>query len=618
MAFNPDAYLKEKAGGGSKGGGFDPDAYLASAAAPKKPEPNDPAGAAQAALEHFGNSASLGYLPQLQAGVEQALPDPSADVDSKLKAQGFKIDQKNPDYVSARDANIRRMNQEAADYPGASLAGTLAGAVTSGAATSAIAPINAATKLGRIAQAAKAGALLGSVANPGDIEGEISPIQVGGRIKGALGGAAVGAAGQGAIEGISSVGKTLANLPNKLQGKAEERAFKSAGAMLKDYRKADKEGRINEIGRFMLDNELVKPGMNVNDVAEGSAKIRNDLGDAIGQAYDKAAAALQGADVPAANLSPAKLADEFMSEFGAAQKGAPGGGARLKSVQAVVDDLKSLPGDGGFTAVNKFRQALDDLVYAHDKTPGTLPETKQGLAALRSWLDQRVDGAISAVDRATKGRVSQDLPTLNRQYGLASEVSKISRDQALRQNANRFFSPTDYASAATGAVAGAATGDDLESKLRNAAVGASLGVANRAARRYGTPLVSQGLDKAGALLGKTPIGALGSSANRIFDAIERGPGAAANTARVVTRPKLDPVPLRNVASEDSPPKKGEDIWASQGAQKLGLSSDVMTSVAQSPKGKQLLIQASDLAPGSKAMKRIQDQISKEWGKSNGR
>lgn len=598
------------------------------------------AGAAQAGIEHFGNAAALGYLPQIQAairpGMDSALDlvtgqdttgkpkiqkaleafelaNPTSAI-ARIIKQGFMPDK---GYIADRDENLKRIEQEGKDYPLSSAAGTVAGAVASGAALSGVAPLSAATRLGRIGQAAKGGAILGAISNPGDTEGEVGGLQLGDRATGTLKGAAVGAAAQGTLEAAGRGVKALASLPGKLQGKAEERAFKAAGAMLKDYRKAGDTGRIQEIGRFMLDNDMIKPGMAVADVAEKSSTVRNEIGDSLGKAYDKAAAALKGQNVPHANLDPKTLADEFMTEFSAAQKGVPGGGARIRSVQSVVDDLKDLPPDGGFTAVNKFRQSLDDLVFAHNKTMGTLPETKQGLAALRSWIDQRVDGAISAVDRATGGKVSQELPELNRQYGLASEVSKISSDQAFRQNANRFFSPSDYASGMGGAIVGAASGGDtLADRLKHAAVGASLGLANKAVRTYGTPLVSQALDKTGGALAR--LSGVGAAVTPALTAAERSPIALAS-AGTASRQGLEAAALPKVASAEpeqnrSPSQlRGEALWVNSGVQALkehgaAISDDQAKELASTTKGKQLLIQASNLKPGSKAMDRLHEQI----------
>lgn len=62
------------------------------------------------------------------------------------------------------------------------------------------------------------------------------------------------------------------------------------------------------------------------------------------------------------------------------------------------------------------------------------------------------------------------------------------------------------------------------------------------------------------------------------------------------------------------PAKGPDAWALNGVQNLGIQDkDLMNRLLQSPKGKELLIQASDMAPGSKAMKQITNKIQKGWG-----
>jgi hypothetical protein len=426
-------------------------------------------------------------------------------------------------------------------------------------------------------------------------------------------GGIVGAGVQLAAEGIPYVGGKIARIPGNLIKKAEERAFKSAGAMLKDYRKAGNPERVEEIGRFMLDNKLTRPGMTVADVAEESTTLRNTIGQKIGDAYERAKSALSGVDLPEANLDPKKLADEFMSDFAVSQKGMPGASARIRSVQSVVDDLKELPGDGGFSAVNEFRQNLDDLLYAHDKTPGTLPETKQGMQEFRKWIDTRVDKAIDAIDRATGGQVSKELPQLNRQYGVASEVAKISKDQAFRQNANRFFSPSDWASAGTGAVIGASTGDDIESKVKGAIAGATLGAVNKARRKYGTPLVSQALDVTGIALSKPTA----RMAKATAPLAESGSGIAASTVHALSSPgkssQVSKAASAVAEGEKEPnraPAKGEAAWLNRGAERLGLSSEQLERLSRNPKTKDLIMQASDLPAGSAKLQRIFEQMKK--------
>jgi hypothetical protein len=70
--------------------------------------------------------------------------------------------------------------------------------------------------------------------------------------------------------------------------------------------------------------------------------------------------------------------------------------------------------------------------------------------------------------------------------------------------------------------------------------------------------------------------------------------------------------LRNVAEQDnnkaSRSPTGESKWAQDGASRIGLSASDSEALMQSPKARKLLIQASDLKPGSKAMQNIQIQI----------
>ena len=92
---------------------------------------------------------------------------------------------------------------------------------------------------------------------------------------------------------------------------------------------------------------------------------------------------------------------------------------------------------------------------------------------------------------------------------------------------------------ATGAMAGAASGDSIEDKVKNAAIGASLGVIHKGARTYGTPIVSRAIDTAGKALSKTPLSAVGELTSPALSAAERSPGALANTARVLSDPRLE-------------------------------------------------------------------------------
>lgn len=205
--------------------------YVSSQALPGQGEPEqgpaspqEPQGsAAQAALEGFGQTATLGYLPQIQALAGSAMPNPNASVDEDLRAQGFDIQQPESSYLSERDSNIARHRQQAQDHSGAVLGGKALGiAATSllpGAAASRASQMS--TGLGKGAAAlgkyltpssvkgmAGVGAAQGALYNPGDEEGVLNVAQGPERLgNAALGGAVGGALGAG--------GKLVSNLTRR-------------------------------------------------------------------------------------------------------------------------------------------------------------------------------------------------------------------------------------------------------------------------------------------------------------------------------------------------------------------------------------------------------------------
>lgn len=180
-------------------------------------------GPAQTALESFGETATFGYLPQLQAATEKGISSlsgllgigPAAE-DIALKEQGFKLPE-DPTYAQMRDENIARQELQAQENPeaagGGRVAGAIVGAPLPGAAAGKLglkglqkllsgANITKAARAGKIgglggtlAQGALTGAALGAAYNPGDVQGEVldPEKELIGRLQGAVTGGAGGA-----------------------------------------------------------------------------------------------------------------------------------------------------------------------------------------------------------------------------------------------------------------------------------------------------------------------------------------------------------------------------------------------------------------------------------------
>lgn len=251
---------------------------------------NDP-GIAQTILEHGANGVAMGYLPQLQAATEKPMFAAMNALTGRSGDDAVKPD----DYLKARDANISRLDAEQTANPKTALLSQIGGGIL-GAAATPLPEIEALKGAGILANTAKGamyGAGYGAAQNPGDVAGQLNPIQATDRLKnagtGLLTGMATGA-------GTASTGKILRGIGNASQSlseTAEEQALHASGAMLKDLRALDGQDRTSDIGRYALDTGLVRAGDTVGDIASKAESKNADAGKALDEIYGKAVDAVK-------------------------------------------------------------------------------------------------------------------------------------------------------------------------------------------------------------------------------------------------------------------------------------------------------------------------------------
>ncbi len=197
-----------------------------SVASPVEATPKPQQGALQTGLEKAADTLTLGYLPQLQAYADKFMTEQIND------AAGVRPDFGKLDYVQSRDQNIKRLAQAEKDNPTASTLGTIAGGVASGLIPGGIASkaLKGASAMGRVGAAAAQGALTGAVANPGDIEGQISGLQVEDRATNALTGGAIGSV----LGGAGELAKKVINSGNSIARRAARMTPEQAKAYTKN------------------------------------------------------------------------------------------------------------------------------------------------------------------------------------------------------------------------------------------------------------------------------------------------------------------------------------------------------------------------------------------------
>lgn len=438
-----------------------------------KTEIDNGPGAGQSFVEHLGNAAMLGHAPHFQAAVEQLLPDPNADLDEKLRAQGFTIDQPKPSYVASRDANIKRIEQEGKDHPWASGAGTVAGVLGGGAIGSTVLPTAAAgaTLAQRMGHAAKIGAGMGALANPGDTEGEINPLdEITGRAKGAALGAAIGPAAELATTGVSNVSQKVKDY---LRNKAALKATRALGrAAPSDTLRMSKTGQDVELGRTLLDEGAI-PILGTPKRIQGRVEGLKDtagqeVGDLIKSAGDQKL------------IDPKKIADEILASPEIEQmRFTPGMEGAAEKIAKQVETLVA-NGEMSLAEAQRLRQGIDKSINFNKRVPD-MGAAQEGLHAQRTKLRDAMNDAINGLGESLP---KDRLLSANRKYGNLAQASDILDSEIARNQANRAVSLTDTMAGA----AGASTG--------NPAAALGLGALNKFGRTFGNSMQARGYDAA--------------------------------------------------------------------------------------------------------------------------
>jgi hypothetical protein len=375
MAFDPDNYLEKNRSS------FDPDAYLAKPPKADKPEANL-GRMAQTALESYGNTATLGYLPHLQAAAEKLVPDPRKQVDEELLKKGFTITTPQEGYVQSRDANIRRLQQLRAENPKAALVGDVAGIAGNtlisgsigkavGKGLSAARPgldgllgarmVGPATKaqagVSALKGAAAAGGAIGALANPGDIEGEFSPLQPMQRAENAGLGLAIGVAAQGATEGASRLGKGISDY---LRGKAGEKAAAAIGATKADMKRLGEKG-AEKLGREALDEGLVGPFSTPASIAKNAEAKLEAAGERIG-------ALIKSADEAGApKIDGAKMAVELLDDPDIVLAATTPGSEGMAAAAAKSAESLAASGELTLAKAHQLRRGIDKNINFNRK-----------------------------------------------------------------------------------------------------------------------------------------------------------------------------------------------------------------------------------------------------------
>lgn len=466
---------------------------------------------ASAALQGFGQAASFGYLPQLQAVTEKYITDPLAE-------KVFDVPAGDTSYVSKRDKYIAEQERIQKESPMSYGAGFLGGALATPA------PFAGAVKgsgfLANVGKAAGQGAITSALYNPGDEKGDVSPLQLGERVKQAGTGAAIGGTAQGTI-GLLGKGVKKFTDSKKLKEAADTMAVEALGAKKKHVGQLIDKDLIDDVGEFVRKEGLVRAGESFDDVYTKTGALLDDTGQKIGAVYKQAKEAVNNPDVLSrltqkqadellkTEFVPELMHQEVMSIIKNEFKGKAGNKA-VRQAEGALAAVKDLGSVADIDQLVAFRRSIDDLVD-FDKTYRDSPIAKQALRKARAFYKQKIDQRLEALDKVLSsqglGEISTNLKALNKKYSLGSAAQKIVKDKMESEIANRrmgLIPSIVGAGAGSANLAAEAYRGDLDPMdfVTSAGIGMGAGLLTKGARNYGPAVgtnVLSGMSKAASV-----------------------------------------------------------------------------------------------------------------------
>lgn len=404
---------------------------------------------------------------------------------------------------------------------------------------------------------------------------------------GAIRGLATGAGAEALSAGAGKLGKVFA-------GKAEDNAFKAMGPDFRAVRQNMEKGRVRDIGRTLLDEGVIEgyAPKSKEALASRLGEFTDHKGKEINNILQELDAASQRvADSGAkAGISRSSIGKSLREELINPDTDLPGVTKDNKTINRLISDFENGGEESiGLIKGENLKRSADKRINWNRLPDADIPIAEQVARALRRKLKEGVESGAIALENAAGGPNAQRFANAKEAYGNLDEARSIAKKSAARDGANRFISPSDYMTGLAGGAVGFASGDDLGDRIKRGSIGLGLGAVNRVGRKYGNQVLAATFNGAANKM---------AGVSKAVDLVKNNPGATQAVMGTVLR--------------------GEPKWANDGADKVlqhdpsgTMTSDQMSQLSATPKGKRLLIQASDLKPGSPAMQKVYEQIQKE-------
>lgn len=512
----------------------------------------------------MAQGGTLGFADEMSGAAEALWKKANGDPTTFGKLYESFRDQSRENFKKAEDANPKTY---------------LAGEIGTGIATAFI-PGVAAAKGAKLAQVAGRAVGIGATAGAGYSKAD-NALDLGKDI--AVGGALGGATAMAA----PLLGKLAAKAGEKVKGSAERFAARAIGAERGTIKKIGQD-KVQQAGRHALDEGIITPLASTDDMISRNEAVKKSAMNARSAAYEKIDKA------NASTFNPLEVSSKLEQKVLEGKNRAHLDTQDLiKKLDPEIENILSR-GDGNISM-----QEAQDLVSNLGKKAKFDASRSTEANDLAKTVYHSVREAIN--DSAEKGSEKINLGKIvkesNKRFATSKDVEKLLENKQAREQGNKLMGLTDW-----GLVGGSAPLAVMTGGATAPATVAALG-AKKVLERYGSQNASLALNKASKVLAKAP---------ELSKSISRNPILSSQLSPESKIKELYPV-LKNIADSDSEPTKGPKKWMKEGASIIqksdsSISESQIDELMKSKKGQDLLIQASDLKPGSKAMDGIMKKI----------
>jgi len=303
-------------------------------------------------------------------------------------------------------------------------------------------------------------------------------------------GAAAPAASEALEAGITKT-ETSSPFMTWLRGKmvdsAEEQAFKSTGAKIKDIQKlgatAEAQAeRSQGIGRRLLDEGIVTGTSTQKQIAERLTAKVEEVGQELGTLR-------KGLDKAVARPSTEAIANRVQTEVLAPLERLPGTQTEANAVRQYMTDFMDKAGEApSFETLHEFRRALDEKLNPKlwNKVPGSAPPAAVELGKIRNIIEGEYEQAGERAAKELGGSFLGEYKLAKQSYADLRTAEKILTKEVARGSSHRTWSLTDTIAAGAGFVGAGPVG-----------LAAALG--NKAIRTFGNQAAADVLNRASRL-----------------------------------------------------------------------------------------------------------------------